>query len=57
MDDAVIVQIADRAGQPEKPFAGQFARQSLRMAGEHSVQRFAGDVFHHDPFVAVIDPP
>ena len=31
VDDAVIVQVADGAGQAEEPLAGQLARQPLRV--------------------------
>ena len=33
VDDAVIVQVGDGAGQAEEPFAGQLARQPVADAG------------------------
>ena len=53
MDDAVIVQVADGAGQFPEPLLGQFERQALRMPVEHHVKGFAGDILHHDPLIAL----
>src|SRR5262245_5373072 len=53
MDDAVIMQIPDRSSERREPRLDQFNRQALRMAIENGIERFTGDVFHHDPRFAV----
>ncbi len=53
MDDAVVVQIADRPRQGQEPLADQFARQAVGVTGQDGAERLAGDVFHDDPLVAV----
>src|SRR5262249_12109887 len=48
-----IVQVGDGPSQSQEPLADQLARQPLRMPAEHDIERFAGDVFHDHPVIAL----
>src|SRR5581483_11534485 len=54
VDDAVVVQVADRPGQAEEPLLGEVGRQPAGVAADDLGERLAEDVLHHQPGVAVL---
>ena len=53
MHNAVVVQIAHRLAQSHEPLLGQLLGKSLGMTVEHDVEGLAGNVFHHNPVIAL----
>ena len=54
VDDALVVQIADGAGQCPEPLADEVLGQAGAVPLDDLGERFAEDVLHDDPGVAVL---
>ncbi|KKL99901.1 hypothetical protein LCGC14_1809770, partial [marine sediment metagenome] len=54
MDDTPVVQIGHAGSDPVNPGERLFRRQALQMRCQGVCEASAGDVFHHDPRIALI---